>query len=75
MTTGQELAGKGAIVTGGASGLGRGTVELFVEEGANVVVADVDVAGGEELAKQLGPGDAGRIGAGLVEPRESSRWR
>lgn len=58
MTTGQELAGKVAIVTGGASGLGRGTVELFVEEGANVVVADVDVAGGEELAKQLGPAAA-----------------
>src|SRR4051794_7574124 len=49
-----ELAGKVAIVTGGASGLGRATVELFVEEGANVVVADVDVEGGEALARQLG---------------------
>ncbi len=58
MSTGQELAGKVSIVTGGASGLGRGTVELFVEEGARVVVADVDVAGGEELAERLGPAAA-----------------
>lgn len=50
-----ELAGKVAIVTGGASGIGRATVELFVEEGANVVVADVDVDAGEEVAATLAP--------------------
>jgi NAD(P)-dependent dehydrogenase (short-subunit alcohol dehydrogenase family) len=54
MSTGPQLAGKVAIVTGGASGLGRATVELFVEEGASVVVADVDTADGEALAERLG---------------------
>lgn len=50
---GQELAGKVAIVTGGASGLGRAAVERFVAEGARVVIADVDAARGEQLAQEL----------------------
>ena len=51
---GQELSGKTAVITGGASGLGRATVELFVREGANVVIADLDTARAEELAAKLG---------------------
>ncbi len=39
---GDELAGKVAIVTGGAGGIGRGIVERFVDEGAEVVIADLD---------------------------------
>jgi NAD(P)-dependent dehydrogenase (short-subunit alcohol dehydrogenase family) len=50
----QELAGKVAIVTGGAGGIGRATAELLVAEGARVVVADVDEEGGPKIAAQIG---------------------
>jgi NAD(P)-dependent dehydrogenase (short-subunit alcohol dehydrogenase family) len=50
----RELEGKVAIVTGGASGLGRAMVERFVEEGASVVVADIDAENGEAVAEPLG---------------------
>lgn len=49
-----RLAGKIAIVTGGASGIGEGTVRRFVEEGARVVIADVQDDAGESLASDLG---------------------
>jgi len=43
-----RLAGKAAIVTGGASGIGRATAQRFVAEGARVLAADVNGAGLEE---------------------------
>ena len=51
---GSEFAGKVAIVTGGASGLGRGMVAAFVREGAYVVIADVNREAGEAFAAELG---------------------
>jgi NAD(P)-dependent dehydrogenase (short-subunit alcohol dehydrogenase family) len=50
----QELAGKIAIITGGAAGIGRAAAELFVAEGARVVIADVDARRGADLAATLG---------------------
>ena len=49
-----ELTGKVAIVTGGASGIGRGCAARFVADGAKVVVADVNAEEGEAFAASLG---------------------
>jgi NAD(P)-dependent dehydrogenase (short-subunit alcohol dehydrogenase family) len=50
-----RLAGRVALITGAASGIGAATVRRFVAEGAQVVVADVQVGRGEALAGELGP--------------------
>jgi 3-oxoacyl-[acyl-carrier protein] reductase len=49
-----RLAGKTAIVTGGASGFGEGIVRKFVAEGARVMIADINGAAADALANQLG---------------------
>jgi NAD(P)-dependent dehydrogenase (short-subunit alcohol dehydrogenase family) len=48
-----EIAGKVFIVTGGASGLGEGTVRMLAANGAKVVIADVQADKGQALAKEL----------------------
>lgn len=49
-----KLDGKVSIITGGSSGIGRGTALLFAAEGSKVVVADVDDRGGEETVALIG---------------------
>ena len=49
-----RLEGKAAIVTGAASGLGRAIALMFAAEGARVVCADLDAAGAEATASQIG---------------------
>src|SRR6056297_287857 len=49
-----RLEGKTAIVTGGASGFGEGIVRRFVEEGAQVMIADLDAAAADALARDIG---------------------
>lgn len=49
-----HLNGKVAIVTGASSGIGRAAAQCFAGYGAKVIVADVDVAGGEETVRLIG---------------------
>lgn len=48
-----RLAGKRAIITGGSSGIGQATAELFAREGAAVVVADLDEQRGKVVAAEI----------------------
>lgn len=50
-----SLAGKRVLVTGGASGIGAGTVDAFARQGADVSYFDIAIEEGEALAEQLGP--------------------
>ena len=54
-----RLAGKVALITGGASGMGKSEATIFAREGARVVVADVLEAEGKDVVKAIG--DAGRF--------------
>ena len=54
-----RLAGKVAMVTGGASGMGKSEATIFAREGARVIVADLLEAEGKEVAKSIG--DAARF--------------
>jgi len=52
-----RIQGKVAVVTGGCSGIGLATVQRFVEEGARVVIGDIDEQRGHEVVGQLGGQD------------------
>jgi rhamnulose-1-phosphate aldolase/alcohol dehydrogenase len=48
-----ELSGRVAVITGGASGIGRAAARLLAARGAHVVVADLNVDGAQEVAEEL----------------------
>jgi NAD(P)-dependent dehydrogenase (short-subunit alcohol dehydrogenase family) len=53
-----RLEGKLAVITGAATGIGRATARLFVDEGARVVIADINETDGRRTVDELGAGEA-----------------
>jgi len=50
-----KLEGKVALITGAASGIGKATAAKFINQGARVVIADIQHQLGQETANELGP--------------------
>ena len=67
-----KLQGKVAIVTGGAQGMGRAIAGRYAQEGASVVIADLQQAAAQQAAQEIGAGN-GRAAAVAVDVRNQEQ--
>lgn len=67
-----DVSGFSVVVTGGASGLGRATVERLVKRGAKVVIADLESSAGTEVAQEIGGGTR-FVAANVTDPIQMAK--
>jgi meso-butanediol dehydrogenase / (S,S)-butanediol dehydrogenase / diacetyl reductase len=69
---GKQLSGKVAVITGAASGIGKQGAILFANEGAKVVLADLDEVGGNQTLEEIkrNKGEAVYVKANIIDPAQ-----
>jgi len=70
----QRLAGKVALVTGGASGIGAETARTFARHGAKVLLTDTNTAAGESVANEIAAA-GGTAAFAVQDVRQEARWQ
>ena len=68
-----RMKDKVVLVTGGAAGIGRATAMRFAEQGAKVIICDVNETNGQETVKLLGP-DASFYKVNVADRQEVQKW-
>ncbi|VAV98893.1 2,5-dichloro-2,5-cyclohexadiene-1,4-diol dehydrogenase [hydrothermal vent metagenome] len=71
---GERLAGKKAVITGGASGLGVAIARMFVEQGAQVALTDINLAGAQKIADELNASRQGCASAHAHDVADEEQW-
>jgi NADP-dependent 3-hydroxy acid dehydrogenase YdfG len=66
----RQIAGMSVIVTGGARGIGRATVERFARQGAKVAVGDLDLPLAQQLAEEYGD----QVAAAQLDVTDAASW-
>ena len=69
----KTLKGKGAVVTGAASGIGKAIATAFVEAGASVLLCDVNAKALDAAAAELGERAIGRVATYRTRARSKAR--
>ena len=69
-----RVAGKKALITGAATGIGKACAEMFAREGAKVALADINLAGAEEAAAAINQAHAGTACAIELDVTDEAGW-